>query len=407
MNLKTDSTTIYPLLITDAMNDTSNSSCDPNSASKIEQYYIMLPILLIASFIAMMVNVVVIASARWIRCSLTPNLKISLSLATADAASSSMGGLVFLIEDYEFKVGVLACLLEILRLSGIVITVAHLLALSLNHYIGILKPLHYNSIVTNKKVSRAIWLLWLAPFLIVTGMCAWFDSDGTLKDNFLTNSDIYPQFMMTFSFRMSYSMLFFLPVFVMMVCYSHIVFVVKKQQTRWDNLSRVGSIRIKGKVAHKMSRERKQLEGNVKAIYTTLLILGSCFLGWTPAILIYTLNCKYGCFNSGEDLANLNCNHLYFVIGLRLVENILIISKMLANPIIYSIRMREIKDGTHRMRLALVRVFCKSRRSRFEKSGFHYRSRLQNSAGGGTIQVTVTSVKNERTERHMEDNTIL
>ncbi|KAH1028435.1 hypothetical protein HUJ05_001788 [Dendroctonus ponderosae] len=50
----------------------------------------------------------------------------------------------------------------------------------------------------------------------------------------------------TFSFRITYSSLFFVPIFIMMSCYSHILLVVKKQQNRWNNLSRIGSKRIKG-----------------------------------------------------------------------------------------------------------------------------------------------------------------
>lgn len=81
----------------------------------------------------------------------------------------------------------------------------------------------------------------------------------------------------------------------------------------------------------------------MRAIYTTLLILGSCFLGWTPAILIYTLTCRTGCYIRGEDLLMINCKHTSLILSIRCVENILVALKMLANPIIYSIRMREIK----------------------------------------------------------------
>uniref|UniRef100_A0AAR5PYW0 G-protein coupled receptors family 1 profile domain-containing protein n=1 Tax=Dendroctonus ponderosae TaxID=77166 RepID=A0AAR5PYW0_DENPD len=180
----------------------------------------------------------------------------------------------------------------------------------------------------------------------------------------------------------------------MMSCYSHILLVVKKQQNRWNNLSRIGSKRIKGKPSEKLTKERKQLEGNVRAIYTTLLIVGSCVIGWTPALLIYTMTCTVGCYISGENIITLNCEYPYPILALRLIDNILIILKMLANPIIYSIRMREIKDGTYRMYLAALGICCESRRNALECSGFYYRSRMQNSIGGGTVQVRVTSVKN-------------
>ncbi|XP_019766012.2 adenosine receptor A2b-like [Dendroctonus ponderosae] len=178
------------------MNESLNNSelpfCDGSDRVQYERKYLILPILLISCFIAMVVNIIVISSAYWIRCSMTPNLKISLSLAAADATSSTMYGLLLLISEYGFSLGMIPCLIDLLRLSGIVITVVHLLALSLNHYIGILKPLHYNSIVTSRKVSAVIWVLWLVPFVTVVSICTGFDSDGTFWNNFLNNTDVPP-----------------------------------------------------------------------------------------------------------------------------------------------------------------------------------------------------------------------
>ena len=36
--------------------------------------------------------------------------------------------------------------LEAVRLSSVIVTVVHLLALAVNHYVGIVKPLHYAGI---------------------------------------------------------------------------------------------------------------------------------------------------------------------------------------------------------------------------------------------------------------------
>ncbi|XP_060535222.1 uncharacterized protein LOC132707394 [Cylas formicarius] len=223
-------------------------------------------------------------------------------------------------------------------------------------------------------------------------MCFAFDGEGTLLHNLTYNENTPARFMDTFAFRMAITSLFFVPIFVMVVCYTHILFVVKKQQNRWNDISRMGSIRTKGRGSHKICREKKQLESNVRALYTTLLILGSCFIGWTPALLFYTLACSKGCYLQGEALVDLNCNHRTTVLILRLTDNMLVILKMLANPIIYSIRMREIKDGTHRMSMALLGVFCPSRRDDMISSGYYYRSRNQNSTGG-TIQLRLTSFK--------------
>lgn len=99
-------------------NDTL-TDCQMAEIAQIEKFYLLLPIMLVCCFVAMLVNVVVIASARWIRCPMTPNLKISLSLAAADATSSTMYASAILFDDYDLHVGAFIYVVEILRLSGI------------------------------------------------------------------------------------------------------------------------------------------------------------------------------------------------------------------------------------------------------------------------------------------------
>lgn len=324
----------------------------------IQKIYLL--VLEIFCFVAMALNLVVLVSVFWIRTPMTPILKMSLSLAAADACASMLYGSVLFI-NYNMY-------LEIIKLMGIVITVAHLLALSLNHYLGILKPLHYNSIVTKRKLAIVIILLWICPVLLVGFICVVesinyeFDSIDNvhindtnetfiikMNDNETIASNLTPlNFMDTFSFRISYSSLFFIPMFLMAFCYTHILFIVRRQQKTWKNLSRIGSTKWRGRTVNncstsKVLREQRQLEGNLRAIFTTLLIMGSCFVGWMPALFLYSLMCRKGCYWSGDQLDNLNENYANVVMTFRLLDNLLVILKMMVNVIIYSIRMKEIK----------------------------------------------------------------
>jgi len=43
--------------------------------------------------------------------------------------------------------------LEAVRLSSVIVTVVHLLALAVNHYVGIVKPLHYAGIFNSTASS--------------------------------------------------------------------------------------------------------------------------------------------------------------------------------------------------------------------------------------------------------------
>ncbi|KAJ8969933.1 hypothetical protein NQ314_001514 [Rhamnusium bicolor] len=298
---------------------------------------------------------------------MTPNLKISLSLAIADAVSSSMTGLMLFLDEIGIAgdMGVFPCIIELIRLSGIVITVLHLLALSLNHYIGIMKPLHYNSIVTKRKVSIAIAFLWICPIILLLILCT-IESRGILFRKYKEQ------------------------------------YKLRNQQNKWKNLSRLGSTRNKGRhvngcsSSQKANREQVRLQGNIKAINTTLLILGSCFIGWMPALLFFILMCRNDCPINGETLNTLNQDYKYEVMTLRLIDNMLVIMKMLANPIIYTIRIKEIKDSTHRMFLAITGIFCPSRRNNNAYSIAYQSSRKQNSVV--TSQIRMTSFRNNPTE---------
>lgn len=121
--------------------------------------------------------------------------------------------------------------------------------------------------------------------------------------------------------------------------------LVKKQQRVWEELSRSGSTRYRGShnSRHGIKSQKRQMEGNVKAIFTTLLILGSCVVGWVPAVITYIIVCSTGCPYSGSELRKIQMEHYVLFFYINFVVNLLIILKTLANPIIYSFRMAEIK----------------------------------------------------------------
>ncbi|GIX88195.1 g_PROTEIN_RECEP_F1_2 domain-containing protein [Caerostris extrusa] len=60
--------------------------------------------------------------------------------------------------------------LEAFRLGGMVVAVFHLLALAINHFIGILRPLHYASTVTRGTVAWAIACMWIVPSRILSSI---------------------------------------------------------------------------------------------------------------------------------------------------------------------------------------------------------------------------------------------
>lgn len=133
-------------------------------------YITFTPVLIGLCVFSIIFNVVLLLSAVWIRRPLSPTLYISLSLAGTDLYTSFLLGLSFTMNSLlpeGFQVHVMnnctSLGLEALRLGAIVTTAGHLIILAFNHYIGILRPLHYPATVTHGTVTVFIFFLWTLP----------------------------------------------------------------------------------------------------------------------------------------------------------------------------------------------------------------------------------------------------
>ncbi|XP_071573858.1 adrenocorticotropic hormone receptor-like [Temnothorax nylanderi] len=320
-----------------------------NISSQIENvdgilYLYGTPPLILFCIISIVVNIKVLMSVFWIRRPLSPTLYISLSLAGADAFSSSILGIGLVLNSFiPFGLGIklkgMDCFLlalEVVRLGGVIITVFHLMALAVNHYLGILKPLHYLSILTYRNTTILLVLLWVLPisfFALYFNLIEnnGFQSEGCKNNTFLS----YKQF------RMLFSSLFFGP-FALMVCiYVHIFCIVKRHQATRLRFRRTGSS-VRARASEALRSNSRQMARNVKAIHTTLYILGSFVIGWMPGVMMYMLVCN-------DCVLQLNGVSARGVFLIYATINGLIILKTLVNPIIYAARMHEIKIATRRM----------------------------------------------------------
>ena len=312
----------------------ANDTDPPLSEEVLERrliYLIWIPVMLCLCMVAAVTNLSICVSARLVRRPLSPTLCFSVSLAGADAFAALLLGVglfinsllpqilgVSLVWDYCW-----ALAFEALRLGGIISTAAHLLALAMNHYIGILRPLHYTRLVTRGRVLLAVPVLWVAPVVFFLVYFAAVDA--------FTSCTTPPMFIAYRTFRQVVAALFFVPLACMVVAYTHIFIIVRQHQT--------GALR---------NHNATQLNKNVKAVVTTLLILGTYVFGWMPAVLNFILfcaDCSAGLMPLGRR------PHLV----LNIVVNTLIILKCLVNPIIYALRMPEIRLALRRLNALLRR----------------------------------------------------
>lgn len=137
-------------------------------------YITFTPVLISLCVFSIVFNVILLMSVIWIRRPLSPTLYISLSLAGTDLYTSFLLGLSFTLHSLlpeGFQVYLMNnCMslgLEALRLGAIVTTAGHLIMLAFNHYIGILRPLHYPATVTHGTVTIFVFFIWTLPPLFL------------------------------------------------------------------------------------------------------------------------------------------------------------------------------------------------------------------------------------------------
>ncbi|KAK9882398.1 hypothetical protein WA026_020920 [Henosepilachna vigintioctopunctata] len=373
-----------------SIKDTQNDKSDPE--------YIVRLILCFTCVTAVIVNLKVFACIYWIRRPLNSVLKISLSLALADSCASCLSAVSIFSEDIITDRTFI--ILDLIRLNFILVTHFHLLGLGFNHYIGIRKPLLHNSRLTQNGISWLLILLWLVPtvftialYTVEGGTKFWramFEDNLIEKNDTITyfrsliyenqtsekndNLTIYEEynhtifiyshvkFIETFRFRMTVGSFIVVCILLIVIFYICILVIIRRQRKVWKDLSRTGSTVWKGHNCRYASREKNQeqskIKGNFRAVYTTLLIVGSCLIGWLPALLLYTLACSQDCFISGTVLKEINEKYHWHTVMIRFFDNEMLFLKMIANPIIYSIRMKEIKEGTRQMHNGLMRRLC-------------------------------------------------
>ncbi|XP_049786038.1 beta-3 adrenergic receptor-like [Schistocerca cancellata] len=307
------------------------------------------PALIVLCMVSLSVNARVLVSVCWIRRPLSPTLHISLSLAGADLFASAALAIGLTLNSL-FKALHLQqdqCLqftVEALRLTGIIAAVAHLLALAANHYLGILRPLHYPAIMTHRNTSACIALLWLLPaaffFVYFSSVPGQGYQSPTCNYNFL----------LFCKFRATFSSLFFGPLLLMAIIYAHIFVIVRRHQASRLRFSRAS---LRTTTSTSTGGANQQMARSVKAIRTTLLILGSYVVGLMPGVLVFVLVCADCPFPFPETPRDkLRMFFIYTTV------NFLIILKTLLNPIIYAARMQEIKAATRRM-MASARRTCR------------------------------------------------
>lgn len=301
-------------------------------------YSVSVPILLTYSLIAFLVNAGVLLTVFWIKCSFNPTLRLTISLTLADVWTSATVAFSLVYNSYlyyVYNINTNACLAltsEVLRLGGFFSGIFHLLALAVNHYLSTAHPFLSKKLITPTTTTVTVILLWFVP---TVGLFVGFSSipgqgyqtpNGTCRNH---------SFSHTFEFRVIILSLICILLVVMSAIYVTVVIILHRMKRKFNKNRKFSSY----------NQQRQQLSRKRKTFVTTLLIWGTFFLGWFPTSLMYVLMCQ----DCPYSFNNYNYGNIVYVFGFLGI--FFILTKTLANPIIYAVRIPEINGVLRQWRV--------------------------------------------------------
>ncbi len=314
-------------------------------------YQWLIPLLCIFLFVSVLCNILILSSVRWIQKKPSPYLRVCISLSAADASTAFLLLIGLLLNSYfpvvhgvQFTalLSCLALVFETLRLSLLLISDLHLLALALVHYFSLLFPLHFKVKMTSRLTIKLILLIWSVPFLILVTIFSVQPNQG------FRSKACHVPFYHRFPFRLAVFLMFSLPLLISLALYLVILTVLwcKKRPKPSESSQPTPTTtpthrRQQGGSRGTLNRKKLGL--------TTALITGTFVICWFPLVLWFTLACLGGCYFSLQE----DFHHLTAV-TIGCIVNALVILNFLLNPLIYALRLEAIQGAIrsrHRNRL--------------------------------------------------------
>ena len=208
-----------------------------------------------------------------------------------------------------------------LNTTAHIISLLNLMGMALDHYLAILKPLHYCTLMNKQRGVFMIILLWIIAFIcgmsdFLVGLVGYSERHKKVLN--------FCEYIELERYQPEYATFFIALVclLVMMTSYLRIYNEVRKRQL------------------HCLPGNQEVCARNRKALITTLFILGTFCICWIPTCLFQI---------SLVIQAHINTNVLQefqeeFLNATEYLYDLLLLNSLL-DPIIYAIRMREVRLG--------------------------------------------------------------
>lgn len=183
----------------------------------------------------------------------------------------------------------------------------HLCCISMDRYIAIVDPFHYDEKMTKKKVATMLMIAWGASALISHAPIhgGWYTTDE--QHEALETMDIC-----TFKVNIYYAIVssiisFWIPTFIMVFVYGRIYKEASRQAREIERLTRISgsSMEHLNRVSHngsglengnaaglgrKLPEDRKKMKREHKAAKTLGVIMGVFLFCWLPFFVVYIIS---------------------------------------------------------------------------------------------------------------------
>nr|CAD2139448.1 unnamed protein product [Meloidogyne enterolobii] len=303
---------------------------------RIKMYQVVIPAFLFLSLLAVIANSLVILALKASRVR-NATVTLLLSLTFSDIWSSSVMALSLLINSYLPTVlhtqprPCVSLALEMLRTGGLLTAALHLLLIALNHCVGIVRP-HMDK----HRLRRIAFLLcicaWSFPSIILFILSLSRENQGLFN---CERVDFYNEKI----FRWAVAGLLAILFLAITLCYARLLCLMHSRNNIVNNNNKnenslPQSARSNNSNERKRRRERRTL-------WTTLLICASFLLGWAPASVLFAITCS-----ECRLLSSIGSFRLLF--GLSCIQLSFLLAKSLLNPLIYSLRIPEVREQFNR-----------------------------------------------------------
>jgi hypothetical protein len=233
-------------------------------------------IALILGTVALLANLLSLAAVFYVHRKWSSHFRLLLSLMTSDIVVD-LSVIIFVVNTVmnplaELGVGSVTVRLQsrcgfiifkALNTTALNVTLLNLMGMALDHYLAIIKPLHHCTLLDKQRTTIMIISFWLLAF--VSGFSNLLSPLWNIK-SYLTSQYNYCEFAWLSAYQEEYTLFA-----IALVCFCLMVFMY---------------IRIYCQVRSRVQRHnRGKVSSSRRALFTTLLILGSFIVCWLPTCL--------------------------------------------------------------------------------------------------------------------------